>query len=226
MMVEIPGVLNADEVRRCREMLEKASWRDGRHTAGHVAARVKANEQLGDDDPLALQLSSSLLERLASVNRFIAAALPLKVLPPRFNRYIGSGSYGDHIDNSIFTIPGTPHRVRGDLSATLFISDPADYDGGELIVQGDFGRHQVKLPAGDMILYPSGALHQVTPVTRGARYGAFFWVQSLVREGNRRAMLLELDDTIQSIATATPDSPAVVRLTGLYHNLLRDWSVT
>ena len=226
MMVEIPGVLTADEVRRCREALEKAPWGDGRHTAGHIAARVKANEQLADDDPLGQQLSASLLERLASVSRFIAAALPLKVLPPRFNRYTGSGTYGDHIDNSIFTIPGTPHRVRGDLSATLFISDPADYDGGELIVQGDFGRHQVKLPAGDMILYPSGSLHQVTPVTRGARYGAFFWVQSLVREGNRRAMLLELDDTIQSIATATPDSPAVVRLTGLYHNLLRDWSVT
>jgi PKHD-type hydroxylase len=226
MMVEIPDVLNADEVRRCREMLETASWRDGRHTAGHLAARVKANEQLADDDPLALQLSSSLLERLTSVSRFIAAALPLKVLPPRFNRYAGSGSYGDHVDNSIFNIPGTPHRVRGDLSATLFISDAADYDGGELIIQGEFGRHQVKSPAGHMILYPASTVHQVTPVTRGVRFAAFFWIQSLVREDNRRAMLLELDDTIQSITAETPDSPAVVRLTGLYHNLLRDWAVT
>jgi PKHD-type hydroxylase len=226
MMLEIPGVLSSDEVRRCREMLEKASWHDGRHTAGHVAARVKANEQLANDDPLALQLSASLLERLASVNRFIAAALPLKVLPPLFNRYTGAGTYGDHIDNSIFTIPGTPHRVRGDLSATLFISDAADYDGGDLVIQGEFGRHQVKLPAGHMILYPASTVHQVTPVTRGVRYAAFFWVQSLVREDNRRAMLLELDDTIQSIAAQTPDSAAVVRLTGLYHNLLRDWAVT
>lgn len=208
-------------------MLETASWRDGRHTAGHLAARVKANEQLADDDPLALQLSSSLLERLASVSRFVAAALPLKVLPPRFNRYAGSGSYGDHVDNSIFNIPGTPHRVRGDLSATLFISDAADYDGGDLIIQGEFGRHQVKLPAGHMILYPASTVHQVTPVTRGGgRFAAFFWIQSLVREDNRRAMLLELDDTIQSITAQTPDSPAVVRLTGLYHNLLRDWAVT
>lgn len=226
MMVEIPSVLSADEVRRCREMLEAASWQDGRHTAGHLAAQVKANEQLADDDPLALQLSASLLERLATVSRFVAAALPLKVLPPRFNRYAGSGSYGDHVDNSIFNIPGTPYRVRGDLSATLFISDAADYDGGDLIVQGEFGRHQVKLPAGHMILYPASTVHQVTPVTRGVRYGAFFWIQSLVREDNRRAMLLELDDTIQSISSQTPDSPAIVRLTGLYHNLLRDWAVT
>lgn len=226
MMLEIPGVLSADEVRRCREMLEKASWQDGRNTAGHVAARVKSNEQLAIDDPLARELSSSLLDRLASVNRFIAAALPLKVLPPLFNRYTGAGAYGDHIDNSIFTIPGTPHRVRGDLSATLFISDPADYDGGELTVQGEFGRHAVKLPAGSMILYSSGSLHEVTPVTRGVRYAAFFWIQSLVREDNRRAMLLELDDTIQSIAAQNPDDPTVVRLTGLYHNLLRDWAVT
>jgi PKHD-type hydroxylase len=226
MMVEIPSVLNADEVRRCREMLEQAHWQDGRNTAGHVAARVKANEQLAGNDPVARQLSASLLERLASVSRFIAVALPLKVLPPSFNRYAGSGTYGDHVDNSIFTIPGTPHRVRGDLSATLFISDPADYDGGELVIQGEFGRHQVKLPAGHMILYPASTVHGVTPVTRGARLGAFFWIQSLVREDNRRAMLLELDDTIQSIATQTPDHPAIVRLTGLYHNLLRDWAVT
>jgi len=226
MMVEIPGVLTPDEVKQFRTRLEAADWRDGRHTAGHVAARVKANEQLAQDDPLAVQLGSFILERLGLVSRFVAAALPLKVLPPRFNRYTGAGSYGDHIDNAIFSVPGTPVRIRGDLSATLFISDVDEYDGGELIIQGEFARHSVKLRAGHMILYPASTLHQVTPVTRGARLGAFFWIQSLVREDNRRAMLLELDDTIQGIAAQTPDSPAVVRLTGLYHNLLRDWTVT
>lgn len=226
MIVEIPDVLTMEEVRRCREMLDRASWRDGRHTAGPIAARVKANEQLHQDDPLTMQLSSFMLEKLGGSDRFVAAALPLKVLPPRFNRYTGSGSYGDHIDNAIFSVPGTPHRIRGDLSATLFLSDIDQYDGGELVIQGEFGRHQVKLPAGHMILYPASTLHQVMPVTRGARLGAFFWVQSLVREDNRRAMLLELDDTIQSLASETPESRAVVRLTGLYHNLLRDWAAT
>ena len=226
MIVEIPDVLTMEEVRRCREMLDRASWRDGRHTAGPIAARVKANEQLHQDDPLTMQLSSFMLEKLGGSDRFVAAALPLKVLPPRFNRYTGSGSYGDHIDNAIFSVPGTPHRIRGDLSATLFLSDIDQYDGGELVIQGEFGRHQVKLPAGHMILYPASTLHQVTPVTRGARLAAFFWVQSLVREDNRRAMLLELDDTIQSLASETPGSRSVVRLTGLYHNLLRDWAAT
>jgi PKHD-type hydroxylase len=227
MMVEIPEVLTPAEARRCREMLEKADWRDGRLTAGSVAARVKHNEQLADSDPLAVQIGSSILERLGAVGRFVAAALPLKVLPPRFNRYMGSSSsYGDHIDNAVFSVPGTPHRIRGDLSATLFLSEPDSYDGGELTIQGEFARHQVKLPAGHMILYPASTFHQVTPVSRGARFGAFFWIQSLVREDNRRAMLLELDDTIQALATESPESPAVARLTGLYHNLLRDWAVT
>jgi PKHD-type hydroxylase len=225
MMVEVPGVLAADEVLRCREMLEKASWQDGRHTAGKSAAGVKANQQIAQDDPVGQQLSNFILERLAQVPRFLSAALPLKILPPRFNRYTGSGSYGDHIDSAIFSVPGTPHRIRGDLSATLFFSDPSEYDGGELIVQGDFARHTVKLPAGHMILYPASTLHRVTPVTRGARFASFFWIQSLVREGNRRQMLLELDETIQSLAGETPDNPAVVRLTGLYHNLLRDWTI-
>lgn len=226
MLVEIPDVLTADEIRHCRDLLERASWQDGRRTAGHLAARAKDNQQLAQDDPLAEQLSSFLLGRLGAVNRFMAVALPLKVLPPRFNRYTGAGSYGAHIDNSIFSMPGTPVRVRGDLSATLFLSDPDDYDGGELMIQGEFGRHSVKLPAGHMVLYPASTIHQVTPVTRGVRLAAFFWIQSLVREGNRRAMLLDLDDTIQGIAAQTPDDPAVVRLAGLYHNLLRDWAVT
>ncbi|MGE3149448.1 MAG: Fe2+-dependent dioxygenase [Pseudorhodoplanes sp.] len=226
MMVEIPGVLTTDEVRRCRKMLEDANWHDGRHTAGHLAANVKHNQQLADDDPLAAQLGSLLLERLGSVGRFVAAALPLKVLPPRFNRYTGDGSYGAHIDNAIFGIPGTPIRVRGDLSATLFLSDRDEYDGGELVIQGEFAHHEVKLPAGHMILYPASTFHQVRPVTRGTRLASFFWIQSLVREDNRRGMLLELDETIQALSMQTPDNPAVVRLTGLYHNLLRDWAET
>lgn len=226
MMVEIPGVFSPDEVRRFRELLEKAPWQDGRYTAGQIAARVKANQQLPQDDPISQQLANAVLERLSQVPRFLSVALPLKILPPRFNRYTGGGTYGDHIDSAIFSVPGTPHRIRGDLSSTIVFSDLSEYDGGELIVQGDFTRHTVKLPAGHMILYPSGSLHQVTPVTRGTRFAAFFWTQSLVREPNRRQMLVDLDETIQALATDTPDNPAVVRLTGLYHNLLRDWAVT
>ncbi len=222
----IPDLLTPAEVSRCRELLEKAAWQDGRQTAGHIAARVKHNQQLAQDDPLAAELSAFVLEKLSASSRFMAAALPLKVLPPRFNRYSDSGTYGDHIDNAIFSVPGTPERVRGDLSATLFISDIDDYDGGELLIQGEMATHQVKLPAGHMILYPASTFHQVTPVTRGIRLASFFWIQSLVREGNRRAMLLDLDDTIQDLAEEAPDSEALDRLTGLYHNLLREWSIT
>ncbi len=147
-------------------------------------------------------------------------------MPPRFNRYAGGGQYGGHIDSAVFGAPDTPIRIRADMSATLFLSDPAEYDGGELTVMGEFAPHQIKLPAGHLALYSSGAVHHVEPVTRGARLAAFFWIQSLVRENSRRGMLLELDDTIQSLAAETPNSPAVARLTGLYHNLLRDWAVT
>ncbi|MGB3271931.1 MAG: Fe2+-dependent dioxygenase [Xanthobacteraceae bacterium] len=225
MIQIIPDVLTPDELTRFRELLGQAQWQDGRLTAGHVAIRAKANEQLSQADPLAQQLSEFLLERLSQVSQFVAAALPLKVLPPRFNRYTGGGNYGDHIDNAIFTVPGGT-RIRGDLSSTLLISDPDDYDGGELIVQGEFDRHHFKLPAGHMILYPSGSFHQVTPVTRGTRLAAFFWTQSLVREHALRSLLFELDNTIQGLAIDNPDQPAVGRLTGLYHNLLRQWCDT
>jgi len=222
----IPGLLTPHELRHCRELLDRAEWQDGRATAGHVAARVKHNQQLAQDDPLNGELGALVLERLSANSRFMAAALPLKVLPPRFNRYSDSGTYGDHIDNAIFAVPGTGVRVRGDLSATLFLSDPDEYDGGELLIRGEFATHQVKLPAGQMILYPASTFHQVKPVTRGVRLASFFWVQSLVREGSRRAMLLDLDDTIQDLALEAPDSDALDRLTGLYHNLLREWSDT
>ncbi|QUS40193.1 Fe2+-dependent dioxygenase [Tardiphaga alba] len=222
----IPDVLTPAEVSRCRELLDRAAWQDGKTTAGHIAARVKQNQQLAQDDPLAGELSAFVLEKLSTTSRFMAAALPLKVLPPRFNRYADSGTYGYHIDNAIFSVPGTPTRVRGDLSATLFLNDVDEYDGGELLIQGELATHEVKLPAGHMVLYPANTFHQVTPVTRGVRLASFFWIQSLVREANRRAMLLDLDDTIQDLAEEAPDSEALDRLTGLYHNLLREWSIT
>lgn len=222
----IPDVLTPADVSRCRELLDKAAWQDGKKTAGHIAARVKHNQQLAQDDPVGHELSAFVLEKLSTTSRFMAAALPLKVLPPRFNRYADSGTYGYHIDNAIFSVPGTPTRVRGDLSATLFLNDVDEYDGGELLIQGELATHQIKLPAGHMVLYPANTFHQVTPVTRGVRLASFFWIQSLVREGNRRAMLLDLDDTIQDLAEEAPDSEALDRLTGLYHNLLREWSIT
>ncbi|MGD9536213.1 MAG: Fe2+-dependent dioxygenase [Alphaproteobacteria bacterium] len=226
MLLEIPDVLTPEEVRRCRDALERANWQDGRQTAGHVAVHAKHNQQLGQDDPLCRQLGDFILERLGGTPRFIAAALPLKVLPPRFNRYVGGGTYGEHIDAAIFSVPGTPHRIRSDLSATLFFSEPVDYDGGELVINADFGERLVKLPAGHMVLYSGNTLHRVTPVTRGARLAAFFWIQSLVRDDGERAMLLELDDTIQALGLSAPGDPALVRLTGLYHNLLRRWANT
>jgi PKHD-type hydroxylase len=226
MMLTIPDVLTADELRQCRAALEEANWQDGRLTAGHLAINAKSNQQLAHDDPLARQLGDFILDRLVQIPRFIAAALPLKVLPPRFNRYAGGGTYGNHIDNAIFSISGTPHRVRGDLSATLFFSDPEEYDGGELVVEDTYGSHRVKLPAGHMVLYTGGSLHRVEPVTRGARLAAFFWIQSLVREDHQRTLLLELDDAIQGLTRQVPESPELIRLTGVYHNLLRQWSQT
>ena len=222
MMLEIPDLLTPEQLRQCRAALERADWQDGKLTAGHQAASAKANQQLAQDDPLAQQLADFILAQLGQSPRFMAAALPLKVLPPRFNRYTGGGTYGDHIDNAVFSVPGTPHRIRADLSATLFFSDPDEYDGGELVVQDK----RIKLPAGHLILYSSGSLHRVEPVTRGARLASFFWIQSLVRQDDQRGVLLELDDSIQALRQQVPDSPELVRLTGIYHNLLRQWSQT
>ncbi|MBT8766279.1 Fe2+-dependent dioxygenase [Metapseudomonas boanensis] len=226
MMLQIPDVLTADQVRKCREALDEANWQDGRVTAGHMAVRAKDNQQLAQDDPLAIEIGDFIVERLGSNPQFMAAALPLKVLPPRFNRYTGGGTYGNHIDNAIFSVPGTPHRVRSDLSATLFFSDPDEYEGGELVVEDTYGSHSVKLPAGHLVLYPGSSLHRVNPVTRGARLASFMWIQSLVREDSQRAMLLDLDTAIQQLTRETPASEALVRLSGVYHNLLRQWSNT
>jgi len=226
MLLTIPDVLDAEQVRRCREALEKADWMDGAGTAGHIAARVKRNLQLPDQSPLNRQLGDLILDALAAHPRFIAAALPLKVVPPRFNRYEGGGTYGGHIDGAIQAVPGTPVRIRTDVSVTLFISEPGDYEGGELVIEDTYGSHAVKLPAGSAVVYPGTSLHHVRPVTRGVRLASFFWVQSLVREDSRRALLWELDGAVQRVNHDTPGSPAVAQLMGVYHNLLRDWSNT
>lgn len=226
MMLSIADVLTAEQVRECRQAFEQANWQDGRLTAGHQAVKVKANQQLAQDDPLVVQIGDFIVQRLGNHPQFVSAALPLKVLPPRFNRYAAGGTYGNHIDNSIFTVPGTPHRVRSDLSATLFFSDPDEYDGGELVVEDSYGSHSVKLPAGQLVLYPGSSLHRVNPVTRGTRYAAFFWIQSLVREDSQRSLLLELDKAIQALTLEVPQSSELARLTGVYHNLLRQWANT
>lgn len=209
-----------------RARLEAADWQDGRATAGHRAAAVKDNRQLALDDPLARTLGDELLDRLARTPLFVAAALPLRVLPPRFNRYEGGGRYGSHVDAAIFPVPGSPVRVRTDLSATLFLSGPDSYDGGELVIEDSFGEQRVKLPAGQMILYPGSALHRVEPVTRGTRFAAFFWTQSLVPQDPERRLLFELDGAIQRLTGDHPDHASIEPLTNVYHNLLRQWSVT
>jgi PKHD-type hydroxylase len=226
MMQRIPRVLGPEQVRECRAALEAAEWTDGRLTAGHAAGRVKSNLQLAQDDPVGVRLGSLLLDVLARNPLFLSAALPLRVLPPRFNRYQGGGAYGNHIDTAVFAVPGTPHRVRSDISATLFFSDPDEYEGGELVIEDTFGAHTVKLPAGDMVIYPGHSLHRVTPVTRGMRFAAFFWIQSLVRDDGERALLFSLDNAIQDVTKALPEHAVSSQLLGVYHNLLRRWAET
>lgn len=226
MVIEIPELFNAAEVREIRAALETADWTDGRATAGHRAARVKENEQLALDHPLAKQLADRVLARLSQSPLFIAAALPARVLQPRFSRYDGRGHYGNHVDNAIFPIPGTGEHLRSDLSGTLFLSDPTDYDGGELVIEDMFGTHSVKLAAGSLVVYPGSSLHRVMPVTRGIRFVSFFWTQSFVASAERRRLMFELDGAIQQIATDHPDHASVDTLTQVYHNLLRQWSAT
>jgi len=224
MLIAIPDVLSSAQVAEARRNLEQADWVDGRVTAGHQSARTKDNLQLPEDHPAARALGAMILGALGGNALFIAAALPLKVFPPLFNRYTGGQSFGTHVDNSIRQIPGTPHRVRTDLSATLFFAAPEEYDGGELVIEDVYGTHSVKLPAGHLILYPSTSLHHVRPVTRGARLASFFWVQSMVRDDGERTLLFDLDSAIQRINGEQPGGPAAVQLTGVYHNLLRRWA--
>ena len=224
MLLHVPGVLTHDQVAAARQRLEAAAWIDGRVTAGPQSARAKQNLQLPEDAPVAREIGDAILAALQRNALFMSAALPLKVFPPLFNRYAGGHAFGSHVDNAIRQVPGMPHRVRTDLSATLFFVDPDDYEGGELVVEDTYGTQRVKLPAGDMVLYPSTSLHHVTPVTRGARVCSFFWIQSLVRDDGRRTLLFEMDTAIQRLARDLPDHPSTVQLTGVYHNLLRQWA--
>jgi len=224
MITPIPNVLNAEQLAQARQLLDQTDWIDGRVTAGHQSSRVKDNMQLPEDSPTARQLGEMILEALGHNPLFITSALPLRVFPPLFNRYQGGQSFGTHVDNAIRPVTGTPHRIRTDLSATLFFSTPEEYDGGELIVEDVYGTHSVKLPAGHMILYPSTSLHQVRPVTRGARIASFFWIQSMVRDDGKRTLLFDLDLGIQRLNRENPEHPVAVQLTGVYHNLLRRWA--
>ncbi|HEX3486961.1 MAG TPA: Fe2+-dependent dioxygenase [Micropepsaceae bacterium] len=226
MQLHIPNVLSAEQVEECRKTLAAAEWTDGKATAGYLSSRVKDNVQLPEGHPVARRLGTMILDALDTNQLFISAALPLKVVPPLFNRYAGGQSYGGHIDGAVRPVFGTPHRVRTDLSATLFLSAPEDYDGGELVVEEKTGERRIKLPAGDMVLYPGTSVHRVQPVTRGERLAAFFWIQSMVREEAKRDILFELDTALQQLGRDTPGHPSLVQIAGCYHNLLRLWSDT
>jgi PKHD-type hydroxylase len=221
MIVQVPNVLNPEQVARCREVMNCAGWIDGRVTAGYQSAQVKDNRQLPENSREARELGDMIVAALERNPLFITATLPLRVFPPLFNRYEGGESFGAHLDNSIRQIPGTPLRVRTDISATLFLSAPEDYDGGELVIDDVYGAHAVKLNAGDMVVYPASSLHHVRPVTRGIRLASFFWVQSMVRDDGTRTLLFDLDMAINKVNQTFPNHGAVVELTNCYHNLLR-----
>ena len=224
MLLAIPDVLTAEQVLRARQILENAEWVDGRVTAGHQSVRAKNNMQLPEGSPAAREVGAVVLAALEQNPLFISAALPARVFPPLFNRYQGGQLFGTHVDNAIRQVTGTTHRIRTDLSATLFFTGPEEYDGGELVVEDTYGTHQVKLPAGHMILYPATSLHHVRPVTRGARIASFFWIQSMIRDDGQRTLLFDLDVAIQRINSERADHPVSVQLTGVYHNLLRRWA--
>ena len=225
MMIAIPGVLSPAELDRCRALLAAAPWVDGNVTSGHQSALAKRNRQIVEDSAEARELGAIILEALGRTPLFIAAALPLRIFPPLFNRYGEGEGFGTHVDNGVRLKRGSDFRLRSDLSATLFLSGPDEYDGGELVVEDHLGTHAVKLPAGDMILYPASSLHQVATVTRGERIASFFWIQSMIRDDAARTMLFDLDTSIQALAADRgQDDPAIIRLTGVYHNMLRRWA--
>lgn len=224
MLIKIPNVLTPEQVAEARKILDAAEWIDGKVTAGYQSAKAKDNMQIPENHPAARQVGEMILKALGKSPLFMSAALPAHVFPPLFNRYSGGQSFGTHVDNAIRQIPGTPHRIRTDLSATLFFAAPDEYDGGELCVEDTYGVHSVKLPPGHMVLYPSTSLHHVKPVTRGARLCSFFWLQSMVREDSQRSILFDLDLAIQRLGADHPNHPSAVQLTGVYHNLLRQWA--
>jgi PKHD-type hydroxylase len=229
MMVRVPQLLTPEQVAEMRDLMAKADWVDGRVTAGSQSGQAKHNLQIPENSPVARALGDVILTALGRNELFTSAALPLRVFPPLFNRYDGGMDFGSHIDNAIrFVKPslgtGAPIRVRTDLSATLFLTDPADYDGGELVVEDTYGEHRVKFAAGDMVLYSATSRHHVTPVIRGSRWSSFFWIQSMIRDERARQMLFEMDSAIQSLRRRVGDSSEIVTLTGLYHNLVRRWA--
>jgi PKHD-type hydroxylase len=225
MLIAIPDVLDTDALARLRAIIDAGDWHDGNATSGAQSALAKRNEQLPEDGEAARSGGAMVLDALAGSARFVAAALPLKVFPPLFNRYRGGQAFGAHVDNAIRIRRGSDFRIRSDLSATLFLDDPDSYDGGELVIETSFGEQRVKLPAGHLIVYPASSVHRVTPVTRGTRTASFFWIQSMVRDDGARALLFDLDQGVQGVAGAMgQDHPETIRLTGVYHNLLRRWA--
>lgn len=226
MLLRVPDVLTPGDLAKCRERLAAAPWGDGRVTAGHQSVKVKENLQLSQDSAEARELGALVVAALERSPLFISGALPKQVFPPLFNKYEPGMAFGAHVDNAIRQIHGTPRRIRTDVSATLFISAPEAYDGGELFVEDTYGTHSVKLPAGDMILYPATSLHRVAPVTGGSRVAAFFWIQSMVKDDGERTLLFNLDRAIMQLGRSAPDQPALVQLTAIYHNLVRKWGET
>jgi PKHD-type hydroxylase len=224
MLLHVRKVLDAGQLAHCRAMLSGATWADGRATAGYQSARAKHNSQLPEDHPAARELGALILDNLRRHATFMAGALPRRIFPPLFNRYATDDSFDYHVDNAVRYPRGGSDPVRTDLSATLFLSEPDEYDGGELVIDDNFGTHSVKLPAGDLLLYPASSVHKVTPITRGARVASFFWIQSLVRDDGERTLLFDLDLAIQRLNHDAAEHPSLVKLVGVYHNLLRRWS--
>ncbi|MRW89736.1 Fe2+-dependent dioxygenase [Duganella sp. FT80W] len=224
MMLHIPGILTPDQVATMRAKLAGADWVDGRATVGNQGAQVKRNQQLAEGSPLASDLGKVVLDALYRSPLFFSAALPLRTCPPLFNSYSGGGTYGNHVDGAMRRVHPGGQWLRTDVSSTLFLTDPDEYEGGELVVEDTYGTHEVKLPAGDLIVYPSTSIHRVEPVTRGARVCSFFWTQSMIRDDGRRGMLFDLDRNIQALRARLGDCEELVNLTGHYHNLLRQWS--
>lgn len=224
MLITIPDVLDAQQVSRCRALLDAADWTDGRVSAGHQGRRVKDNSQLPENSQAAQDLGDLVLAALERNPLFISAVLPQVVYPPMFNRYAPGQHFGAHIDNAVRLLPGSGRKLRTDVSATLFLAEPDEYEGGELLVEDTYGTHSVKLPAGHMIVYPSTSLHRVEPVRSGVRIASFFWIQSMVRDDARRTLLFDMDTGIQHLSRTGADADALVRLTGSYHNLLRMWA--
>ncbi|MEH6950943.1 Fe2+-dependent dioxygenase [Nitrobacter sp. NHB1] len=227
MLTCVPGVLGKDDVVDFRRIMDAAEWEDGRSTAGAQSALVKKNEQLPPDSEAARTLGNRIISALTANPRFISAAIPLQIFPPLFNRYVAADGhhFGVHVDNAVRGDRLTGLRIRTDLSVTLFLSEPDDYDGGELVVEDNYGSHEIKLPAGDLALYPASSLHLVTPVTRGARVASFFWLQSMIRDDHARGLIFDLDTAIQRLVERLGrDDPETVKLTGIYHNLIRYWA--